>query len=278
MKQVGITGATGRIASILLRHLKGDYHFKLFSFEKPECTDAETLSQTERETHGSVVVVDLADRQQVVGLFEGLDVVIHLAAYTLPHPFPEQGPQIVFQNNIEATYHVLEECAHANVKRLIFASTNHTQNGSMCVDPSDSASLDLERIKPGSVRLRDLPFPDSLYGVSKLCGEDLCKFFSQQKKLETVVLRIGWIRLNDDPSDLKGRSSEAYMRAIYLSHQDAVGFFRAAIEAEMKPAVGGIPFMMAYAVSNNEKKIYDLEETIANLGYCPRDNADSYFQ
>jgi len=46
----------------------------------------------------------------------------------------------------------------------------------------------------------------------------------------------------------------------------------------MKPAVGGIPFMMAYAVSNNEKKIYDLEETIANLGYCPRDNADSYFQ
>jgi len=25
----------------------------------------------------------------------------------------------------------------------------------------------------------------------------------------------------------------------------------------MKPAVGGIPFMMAYAVSNNEKKVLD---------------------
>jgi len=63
---------------------------------------------------------------------------------------------VVFKNNVEATYHVLEECVRANVKRyriktthglasahntswlnrFIFASTNHTQNGSMCADPS----------------------------------------------------------------------------------------------------------------------------------------------
>lgn len=72
------------------------------------------------------------------GLFEGLDVVIHLAAYTLALPFPEQGglpdarliceftrvihhviagPHVVFKNNVEGTYNVLEECVRANVKR-----------------------------------------------------------------------------------------------------------------------------------------------------------------
>jgi hypothetical protein len=66
---------------------------------------------------------------------------------------------------------------------------------------------------------------------------------------------------------------------MYLSQRDAVGFFRKvgdilhlllpplhhhgitvmvvvwqAIEVDMKPAVGDIPFMMAYAVSNNDAK------------------------
>jgi hypothetical protein len=38
MKKVGITGATGRLATILIRQLKDEYQLKLFSFEKPECT------------------------------------------------------------------------------------------------------------------------------------------------------------------------------------------------------------------------------------------------
>lgn len=269
-------GATGRLATILIRQLKDEYQLKLFSFEKPECTDAETL-QTEKETYDTTVV-DLSDRDQVKGLFEGLDVVIHLAAYSLAVPFPEQGPHVVFKNNVEATYHVLEECVRANVKRFIFASTNHTQNGSMCADPAKPESLDVDRIKPGTVRLGDFVFPDSLYAVSKTCGEDLCKLFSLHKRIETVVFRIGWIRLNDDPSDLKGTINEAYMRAMYLSQRDAGNFFRKAIEVEMKPAASGIPFMIAYAVSNNDARVYDLEETIATLGYVPQDNSEAYFQ
>jgi hypothetical protein len=46
----------------------------------------------------------------------------------------------------------------------------------------------------------------------------------------------------------------------------------------MKPAASGIPFMIAYAVSNNDARVYDLEETIATLGYVPQDNSEAYFQ
>ena len=86
---------------------------------------------------------------------------------------------------------------------------------------------------------------------------------------------------------------------MYLSQRDAGNFFRKvhkaslcvpsgcrylpqtpsqAIEVEMKPAAGGIPFMIAYAVSNNDARVYDLEETIATLGYVPQDNSEVYFQ
>lgn len=37
-RRVGVTGATGRLATILIRQLKDEYDLKLFSFEKPECT------------------------------------------------------------------------------------------------------------------------------------------------------------------------------------------------------------------------------------------------
>ena len=149
MKKVGITGATGRLATILIRQLKDEYQLKLFSFEKPECTprariphpapptnantkvatlsspptgtDAETL-QTEKETYDTTVI-DLSDRDQVKGrhhpepllpllclhsplcwpgLFEGLDVVIHLAAYSLAVPFPEQGESQLHNRGMRA--------------------------------------------------------------------------------------------------------------------------------------------------------------------------------
>jgi hypothetical protein len=76
-------------------------------------------------------------------------------------------------------------------------------------------------------------------------------------------------------------SSERYTQGQPLCHQAAATDPRVhsqAIEVEMKPAAGGIPFMIAYAVSNNDARVYDLEETIATLGYVPQDNSEAYFQ
>lgn len=81
---VGITGATGRLATILIRQFKGKYHLRLFSFEKPECASSvllysithstrNTLSGTDKETlttekeHYDTTVVDLSRREEVAG-------------------------------------------------------------------------------------------------------------------------------------------------------------------------------------------------------------------
>ena len=60
------------------------------------------------------------------GIFEGCSHVIHLAAQGSPGASFEE----VLSANVVATYNVLEEAKRANVKRVVFASTNHTQHGS----------------------------------------------------------------------------------------------------------------------------------------------------
>jgi dihydrodipicolinate reductase len=80
-RRVGITGATGRLATILIRQLKDEYDLKLFSFEKPECTDAETL-QTDKETY-ETTVVDLSDRDQV----KGTSLTPHSLTISSPLPY-----------------------------------------------------------------------------------------------------------------------------------------------------------------------------------------------
>ena len=90
------------------------------------------------------------------------------------------------------------------------------------------------------------------------------------KKTEFVGMRIGWLTANDDPSWTKGKKAEDYMRAMYLSHRDCVVAHRRALEVETQ-------YLLAYVVSNNDRRVFDLEETVATLGFEPQDYAEDYF-
>ena len=65
-------------------------------------------------------------------------------------------------------------------------------------------------------------------------------------------------------------SSEDYMRAMYLSHRDCVHAFERALEVDKK-------YLLAYAISNNSKKVFELTETIASLDFHPVDDAETFF-
>lgn len=43
------------------------------------------------------------------------------------------------------------------------------------------------------MELKDEAFPDSMYAVAKLFGEDIGRLCALQSKLECVALRIGWV-------------------------------------------------------------------------------------
>ena len=199
---------------------------------------------------------------RVEGKFAELDAVIHLAA----DPSPSAPWESVRENNIEATFQVFEECRRSGVRRLIFATTNHTQHGNTILTTPET----LDPRKKIRMNLDDPPNPDSLYAVSKLYGEQMGKFYSERYNLEFVGLRIGWITKENDPALKRGTRSEDYMRAMFLSHRDGIQAFRRALEVNTR-------YMLAYAVSKNDHRVFDLEQTREQLGFEPRDNAESFF-
>lgn len=70
--------------------------------------------------------LDLSNPKDVEGAFEGIDVLIHLAALVDVSPFGQDWDAMKAAN-FDATFYVFRECARAKVRRVIFASTNHVQ-------------------------------------------------------------------------------------------------------------------------------------------------------
>lgn len=241
---VGITGANGKVGRVLIEGLKDDY---------------EVRAITRREVDFPSTVVTLDDIDAIAEAFDGLEAIIHLGA----DPSPGSPWESIRDNNIDATYNVFEACVKAGVKRMVFASTNHTMHG-------HTIRATPETLDPGKkvrLKLSDPPNPDSLYAVSKLFGEQIGKLYSERHGIEFVGMRIGWLIEGNDPESKKGTSAEDYMRAMWLSHRDCVAAHRRAIEVDTQ-------YMLAYVISRNDRRVFDLEETEAKLGYHPQDNSE----
>jgi len=246
-QSVGITGANGVVGRVLMKGLAGEYQLKAF---------------TRRPVDFPSTLINFERASEVRGAFAGLEAVIHLAA----DPSPAAPWESVREHNLEGMYQVCEECVRSGVKRLIFASTNHTQHGNTIRTTPET----LDPRKRLHMRLSDPPNPDSLYAVSKLFGENIGKLYSQQQGLEFIGLRIGWIVEANTPLVMRGTPAEDYLRAMFLSHRDCVAAHRCALEVDTR-------YLLAYVVSDNGRRVFDLEETRRALGFAPQDDAETYF-
>ena len=253
--KVGITGAGGRIGRTLTEGLADSYELTLFI--------RNTKPVTKRDLN--IVKADISNEEEITGIFDGLDAVIHLAAS------PSTGApwKDVLQNNIVATYNVLEEAKRAGVRRVVFASTNHVQNGYAMEDTP--GSLDPEFTKCGKlIKLTDPPAPDSYYGVSKVFGEDLGRYYVKLHGLEFISVRIGWAAPETRPEAKWSATHERHMRAVFFGQQDSIDLFKKTLEVDTD-------FLVVYGVSNSRNPIFDLTETKGLLGYFPKDDEEEYF-
>jgi nucleoside-diphosphate-sugar epimerase len=204
------------------------------------------------------------------GIFDGCTHVLHLAAQGNPGASFED----ILRSNIISTYHAFEAAKRSGVKRFVIASTNHTQHGDSMEVGGGPGSIDRSRLSGKRMKISDPATPDSFYAASKLHNEDLGKLYSKVwKSFEVVSLRIGWV-LYDDPTELKGTEFEYYLRAMFLSRRDCVGFVKASLMAPIPKEDGG--YLCAYAVSNNSERVFDLDESIKKLGYQPLDSVDDF--
>lgn len=147
-----ITGGNGFIGEFLCKKAKE------LNFEK-----IISLSRSEYNTNSFVEVElgDIIDKKRINKIFlkHKPDVVIHAAAYKHIN-LMEQNPQDAIQNNIIGTVNIFNSCIECGVKTCIFISTDKASN------------------------------PSSVYGLTKLVGEELVKTYSKFNKTKFITARF----------------------------------------------------------------------------------------
>lgn len=242
---VYITGVTGAIGRVLARGLSDAYELR---------------GNSRRGTPVPGVQVakgDVTDGEFMREQLQGVDTVLHLAA----DPSPWASWESILANNIDGTYKVYEAARLGGVKRIIFASTNHV-TGILT-----EQVVDMDHTAPYR--------PDSFYGVSKVAGEALGRFYSDRYGISVLNYRIGWlphVETEREIVDVFKDRKDAYP-LMWLSPGDCVQAFRLGIEAPEE-----LKFGTYYIMSNNRDLLWDMTNAKEELGYEPKDDLAVLFE
>jgi UDP-glucose 4-epimerase len=114
---------------------------------------------------------DVRDTDVLRKAMDGIDGVVHLAAMWLLHC--KDYPRTAFEVNIGGTFNVLEACAQAGVKRLVYSSSASVYG--------DAAEVPMTEEHPFNNR--------NFYGATKIAGEAMCRAFHDRSGLSYVGLR-----------------------------------------------------------------------------------------
>jgi uronate dehydrogenase len=235
-----ITGGSGYIGGVLRASLsKPRRQIRLFDAKPPPAESA--LRDNETFIAGSV-----NDLDALRSASRGADVIIHLAALHDTRLDGADAWPAIQEVNIGGTFNVFEAARHERVRRVVFASSNHTVG----FYPRNRA--------PAPDYL--FPMPDTFYGVSKVAGEALGSLYHHRYGLDVICLRI--LTCVPRPRDIRSL-------ATWLSPGDTGRLFEAAIAT---PVAG---FVVAWGVSANSRAWFDMGEA-TRLGYSPQDDAESY--
>lgn len=118
-----------------------------------------------------IIKGDITDASLMMKITHKKQIVFHLAAQTSV-PASCADPLSCYTTNIQGTYTLLEACKLNNVCRFIFSSSAAVYGNHEGVCRED------QECKPASP-----------YGLSKLMGENLCRFYTQTSDLKTMCLR-----------------------------------------------------------------------------------------
>ena len=252
-RTVLITGASGLIGGLTIKHLGDKYEFSGLS--RRLVTGIPHLS------------ADITDAAAIKPAFTGIHTVLHLAAATGDDQWLEWGPTMAI--TVQGTLNVYEAAREAGVQRVVFFSSgccqlawewdsNHPY-GKLANGPDDEI--------PATWPMVDLDWPvrpDSPYAVGKLFGENLGRYYSDKYGISTIAIRLGAVFQGDRP--LLRRHYPGY-----LSQSDCVQLIDKCLSA---------PETMRYevfnAISENKYRWRSTDRTKDVLGWRPTGCADNF--
>ena len=168
-----ITGAAGFIGSNLADHLLDEGH-EVVGWDDFSTGQERFVENASRHKNYQLIRGNNLDLQGLKSAMKGCEQVFHFAAnadvrFGLEHPSKD------VEQNILATFHVLEAMRYNDIRTIVFASTGSVY-GEASVIPTPE----------------DAPFPiqTSLYGASKLAGEGLIEAYCEGYGFRGLIFRF----------------------------------------------------------------------------------------
>lgn len=214
--KVVVTGGAGKAGRSTVADLVGHGH---------EVLDVDLVHH---ESPAETLVVDLTELGQAYEVLAGADAVVHLAAIPAPGLSPAE---VTFRNNTLSTYNVFSAAASRGLSRVVWASSETTFG---------------VPLSPGMVRYAPIdeehPLqPQHSYGLSKVVGEQLARYFAAQFPTTSYVgLRISNIITPDAYDTVFSAHSDPTTRSWnlwgYIDARDVAQACRLGLTAEVEGA------------------------------------------
>lgn len=143
----------------------------------------EAIAHLQDNPRVRIVRGDLTRLPDLLAATEGVDGVLHLAAYmTLGFA---QTPWQAVDVNVRGAQNMLEACRVNKVKKVVFASSNAVYGYGSGIQGALGEG--------GPFHSTGAPPAAILYGASKIMGEQLCRQYYQKHGLNYVVLRYSTV-------------------------------------------------------------------------------------
>ena len=231
MSKILLTGAAGGLGKELRTRLN---NFR----DTIRLSDISDLGQA--QDNEEIVYCDLSDFDSVLGLLEGVDEIIHLGGVSIEDTFAN-----ILNANLIGTYNIYEAARQQGIKRILFASTNHT-----------IGFHNRETLLDASSELR----PDSIYGVSKGYGELMARYYYDKFNIESACVRIG---------SSFAKPLDRRMMDTWLSFEDLTSLVKRIFEVDR------LGYAIIYGVSNNRCVWWD-NKKVSYLGWHPKDSSEIF--
>lgn len=240
-KTVLVTGATGKIGRMVLPLLADMDRYDLRSgHRRSDGADVAHLP--------SPVFCRLDQPDTLAAACAGVDTILHLAADSwTPEHFADTVP-----NNLLGPYHLCEAALAAGVRRIVFASTNHVILN-WITQSHQAAPEDIP------------PRPDNLYGVTKVYGEAMGRYYVECRGLPSFFsLRIGWYQ----PHASRALRRSWHGLHMWLSDRDCAHLLACCIDSDL------LGYQCFNAISDNTRALMPIDRAKRLLRYRPMDNAE----
>lgn len=168
-----VTGCAGFIGSHLVDRLLADGQ-EVVGYDSFVTGQEEFLAEAGRSPRFTLVRGDTLDPEALARAMRGAETIVHLAANADVRHGTEH-PRRDLEQNVLATFNVLEAMRAHGIRRIAFAST-----GSIYGEPAVFPTPE------------DAPFPvqTSLYGASKLAAEGLIQAYCEGFGLQGFIFRF----------------------------------------------------------------------------------------